>query len=43
MALAILQAPRFAKLFDLGQSLKSLFAKEHVPHWTEYLRDDLRK
>ena len=43
MTQVALRKPRFAKLADLVQALKSMFVKEHVPHWTEFLRDDVRK
>ncbi len=31
-----------AKALGLISFVKTLFRKEHVPHWTEYLRDSHR-
>ncbi|WP_299356390.1 hypothetical protein [uncultured Shimia sp.] len=43
MAQAVLHTGRFTRLYELGQMFKALFKRQHVTHWTECLRDDVRK
>ena len=42
MALVTLHRPRLNWLQGLRATLATLFQRERPPHWTEYLRADVR-
>ncbi|SHJ79128.1 hypothetical protein SAMN05444000_11342 [Shimia gijangensis] len=42
MAFATQLPARFSNAFGVSAFFKGFFRAEHVPHWTEYLRDSHR-
>lgn len=43
MTQAAIQFFRFSWITDLTAAMSKLLHAEPTPHWTEYLRDDVRK